>query len=97
MLEKKIFLSNLFDCYGELLTKKQKNYFKDYYFENLSLSEMSDIYHVTRNAIYNALNNTEKKLVYYENKLNLLQKKAKLQKVIVILDDGIKNQIINLI
>lgn len=97
MLEKKIFLSNLFDCYGELLTEKQKKYFKDYYFENLSLSEMSDIYQVSRNAIYNVLNNTEKKLIYYEDKLSLFQKKQNIKELICDINSDIKNKIIGLL
>ena len=32
-MEEKLYYSVLFDIYGELLTLKQQNYFKDYYFE----------------------------------------------------------------
>ena len=42
-MENQVLLCILYDYYGELLTDKQKQYFKDYYFENLSLSEMSEI------------------------------------------------------
>ena len=40
-MDKTIYLINLYDYYEGLLTEKQKEYFKDYYFDNLSLSEMS--------------------------------------------------------
>ena len=30
-----IYLHDLFDLYGELLTDKQQTYFKEYYFNNL--------------------------------------------------------------
>ena len=30
----------LYDYYGELFNDKQRKYFEDYYFDNLSLSEM---------------------------------------------------------
>lgn len=41
-MDKVIYLSNLFDYYGKLLSEKKQNYFKDYYFKNLSLSEISE-------------------------------------------------------
>jgi len=33
-----------YDLYGELLTEKQQKYFQDYYFSNLSYSEMAEKY-----------------------------------------------------
>ena len=36
-MDKTLYFINLFDYYGELLTKRQQDYFKDYYFNNLSL------------------------------------------------------------
>ena len=41
-MQKQILLTILYDYYGVLLTEKQQNYFKDYYFNNLSLSEISE-------------------------------------------------------
>ena len=32
----------LYDYYGNLLTSSQQNYFVEYYFNNLSLSEISE-------------------------------------------------------
>ena len=32
----------LYDYYGELLSDSQKEYFMDYYFNNLSLGEIAD-------------------------------------------------------
>ena len=37
-MEETIYLSTLFDYYGVLLTDKQRLYFEDYYFNNLTLS-----------------------------------------------------------
>mgnify|MGYP003299742429 CR=1 FL=1 len=31
-MEKFVYLNELFDLYGDLLTEKQQTYFKDYYF-----------------------------------------------------------------
>ena len=41
-----IYYNALFDYYGELLTSTQINYFKAYYCDNLSLSEISTEYNV---------------------------------------------------
>ena len=51
-MDKVIYLINLFDYYGELLTPKQQAYFKDYYFNNLTLSEIAENENVSRNAIH---------------------------------------------
>lgn len=81
-MEEYIYYNNLYDCYGKLLTDKQRNYFENYYFENLSLSEIADTYHVSRNAVYKQLQLTIKKLIEYENKLGLYNKKQKLEEII---------------
>lgn len=96
-MENQILLCNLFDYYSELLTDKQKQYFKDYYFDNLSLSELSENYDVSRNAIHKTLKDAEEKLFYYEEKLRLLEKNQKIKKIISKLDDNLKNEILDLI
>ena len=92
-----ILLGILYDYYGELLTDKQKKYFKDYYFDNLTLSEISENYNISRNAIHKSLKEIEEKLLYYEEKLKLYEKNNKIKKLITNLDDELKNKIIELI
>lgn len=74
LMERTIYLTELFDIYGELFTEKQKEYFKDYYFNNYTLQEISENYQVTRNAVHKSLKETEDKLLFYEEKLNILKK-----------------------
>lgn len=81
-MDKNIYLINLYDIYGSLLTEKQQNYFEEYYFDNLSLKEISENYDVTRNAIFNVLKETEEKLNYYEEKLNIYEKNKKIKEII---------------
>ena len=52
ILAKKEYYINLFDFYGDLLTEKQRQYFKDYYFDDASLAEIATVYGVSRNAIF---------------------------------------------
>ena len=72
-MEDFVYYGELYDLYGELLTKKQKQYFEDYYFQNLSLGEMADNYAVSRNAIFKQIHIVVDKLMEYEEKLHLLE------------------------
>ena len=92
-----LYLTYLYDIYGELLTEKQKLYFEDYYFNNLSLSEMSENYDVTRTAIHNLLKSTEEKLKYFESVLKLYDKKIKIEKVIKNYSEKDKKEIENIL
>jgi predicted DNA-binding protein YlxM (UPF0122 family) len=76
-LEKKEQLNELFDLYQALLTDKQVEYFKYYYQEDYSLQEISELLHVSRNAIFDQLKIVEQHLFSYEEKLKLLEKKQK--------------------
>ena len=68
-MENVIYFNDLYDLYGNLLTEKQKMYFEDYYFNNLSLSEMAENYNVSRNAIFKQIHIVIYKLQEYEKKL----------------------------
>lgn len=79
-MEEFIYYNNLYDCYSSLLTEKQRIYFEEYYFNNLSLSEISQNYGVSRNAVYKQIQITIEKLKEYEEKLGLYKKKEYLEK-----------------
>ena len=72
-MKERIYLNNLYDIYGELLDSKKKEYFEMYYFDNLSLQEISDNLGVSRNAIFKQIKNAEAKLLFYEEKLELFK------------------------
>ena len=65
-MEEYVYYNNLYDCYYKLLTDKQKKYFEDYYFSNLSLGEIAENYNVSRNAVYKQIQITINKLKEYE-------------------------------
>ena len=77
-LEKKEYYSNLFDFYEMLFTDKQKEYFKEYYFYDLSLSEIAENHNVSRAAVFDAINKMQEALDNYEKNLGLLQKYNKI-------------------
>ncbi len=92
-MEKYVYLNELYDLYGELLTPKQQKYFEDYYFNNLSLSEISENTGYSRNAIHKNIKSVCDKLYFYEDKLGLYKKREELYNVINDLDDDIKKRI----
>lgn len=86
-MEEYVYYNNLYDCYYKLLTDKQKKYFEDYYFSNLSLGEIAENYNVSRNAVYKQIQITINKLKEYEEKLQLFEKKTILENVINSIND----------
>lgn len=97
-MEDMLYYNNLYDLYGSLLTERQREYFEDYYFNNLTLSEMSENYGVSRNAISKQLHIVTEKLVEYERKLKLNEKKERLLNLIENINDrDIKSKIEDLI
>jgi len=77
MLEKMNQINGLYDVYKELLTKKQQTCIELYYHEDLSLAEIADEMSVSRNAIHDHIQRTEKLLVGYEEKLKFYEKDRK--------------------
>lgn len=96
-MDKTIYLINLYDYYGDLLTNKQREYFKDYYFHNLSLSEISENYEISRNAVHKSLKDIENKLLRFEEVLKDYEKSIKIKEIIKNLDKEIKDKIEELI
>ena len=97
-MEQEVYLGILFDYYGPLLTDKQRIYFEDYYFNNLTLSEMSINNNISRNAIHKQIKDASEKLIHYEEKLKLYEKSKQINKILEkIKDEKIKEEIKELI
>ncbi len=87
----------LFDYYGDLFTVKQKEYFMDYYFNNLTLQEIADNNGVSRNAVHKNIKDILHKLDYYESKLKMCENGKKIKDLIKNLDKDLINKIEELI
>lgn len=74
ILEKKEHYIILFDFYENLLTLKQREYFKDYYFADMSLAEIANERGISRNAVFDQLKKIYVLLDEYEEKLSLFKK-----------------------
>lgn len=92
-MEDFVYFNELYDLYGELLTDKQRKYFEDYYFNNLSFSEMADNYNVSRNAMFKQIHIVTDKLVEYEKILQLRDKKEKILKLLDNVSSDIREKI----
>lgn len=94
MMNKRDYLIILYDYYGELLKEDSKKYFEDYYFDNLSLGEISENYLISRNAVHKHIKNAEEKLEFYEEKLGLYKKDELIKrKISDIKDEKIKKDV----
>ena len=88
-----LHLTVLYEYYKELLTEKQREYFEDYYFDNLTLSEIATNNEVSRNAIHKQIKDVENKLLEYEFKLKLHEKSEKINELLKDVDEKIKEEI----
>lgn len=78
------YLTSLYDYYKDLLTEKQRNYFEEYYFENLLMDEIAENNGVSKNAVSKSLIEVKEKLEEYEKVLSLYYNKGK---ILSILDE----------
>ncbi|HOO28376.1 MAG TPA: DNA-binding protein [Lachnospiraceae bacterium] len=74
MTEKIVERNLLYDFYGELLTEHQRKIYEDAVYGDLSLSELSEEYGITRQGVHDLLKRCDKILSGYEGKLHLLEK-----------------------
>lgn len=88
-MDKRIYLNDLYDFYKGLFTEKQQKYFEEYYYDNLTLSEIAENNKISRNAVHNQLKIVELKLEELENILKLFEKKKRIMK---ILENKIDNE-----
>lgn len=76
------YLTSLYDYYKDLLTEKQRNYFEEYYFENLLMDEIAENNGVSKNAVSKSLIEAKEKLEEYEKALRLNYNKNKIMQIL---------------
>lgn len=82
-MEEFVIYTKLFDCYGELLTEKENEVFRDYYFENLSMQEIADNNRVSKSAIHKTIQTAIEKLDFYEKTLKINKKNEILNEILI--------------
>ena len=73
-VEKIIEKGLLYDFYGELLTEHQKSIYEALVLEDYSLSEIAEMYGISRQGVHDLIRRCDKILLQYEEKLNLVHK-----------------------
>lgn len=89
-MDKVLFVTLLYDFYGELLTDKQKTVIELHYLNDLSLNEIGEQLGTTRQGVHNIIKRTVKVLERYEERLKLYEKydtqRKKLDAALLALD-----------
>lgn len=73
-MEKIVEQGILYDFYGELLTKHQREIYEDAVYHDLSLSEIAEDNGISRQGVHDLLKRCDRILAEYENKLHLVEK-----------------------
>ncbi|MDE7156630.1 MAG: DNA-binding protein [Lachnospiraceae bacterium] len=66
--------SLLYDFYGELLTKHQKEVYEDVVIHDYSLSEIANEKGISRQGVHDLIKRCDKTLKGYEDKLHLVER-----------------------
>lgn len=95
-LEEFIYINELYEIYGSLLSKSQIIFMDSYYKFNLSLSEIAEERNISRSAVSDAINKAKEKLLYYESHLHISANNNKIRTKInnLEIDDEIKKEIL---
>ena len=84
-MEEKLKQAYLYDFYGELLNDHQRNVYEDFYFNDLTLSEIAEEEGISRQGVHDLVKRSARALEEYEKKLHLVDKflniKSKVEKI----------------
>ena len=78
-MAKDLSISYLLDFYGQMLTDKQREVTEFYYNDDLSLAEIADHCHITRQGVRDSIKRAEAQLREYEEKLGLARRFVEIQ------------------
>ena len=97
-INKTLEINRLLDIYGRLLTKQQNEIMADYYYFDLSLSEISELRKISRTAVSDAIKTATSKLCKFEKSIGICRvfdnnRTAENEKIIDKLERDIKNGI----
>jgi uncharacterized protein len=81
-MEKFTKISLLLDIYGNLIKGRRKEVLNLYYNEDYSLTEIAEIFNITKQGVRDFLLKGEKELLEYENSLNILENKFEFDDVL---------------
>ena len=92
MIEDVVRKGRLLDIYGPLLTERQRRCMEMYFNLDLSLSEIGEELHISRQGAYDMLNRASRSLEGYETRLGLLARtdaiREKIDTAVSLLESG---------
>ena len=97
-INKTLEINRLLDIYGRLLTKQQFEIMSDYYYCDLSLSEISELRNISRTAVSDSIKTATKKLDNFEKNIGICwvfdkNRNEKTAEIIDKLEEDLKNGI----
>lgn len=92
MLEKTVKLSQLFDFYGDLLTPRQQEIMRYYFYQDYSLGEIAENLDISRQGVYDHLKRAEEQLRDYEDRLGIFASYRVLQEETDCLLEGLNQE-----
>ena len=74
MFEKDMRIAELIDIYGPLLSDRRRELIESYYYDDLSLSEISINTGISRQGVRESIKKSESELSFFEEKLHFKDK-----------------------
>lgn len=84
-------IGRLIDAYGDLLTDKQMQICKLYYFDNLTLAEIGQVLGISRQAVNDCIEKCTKNLIDIEEKIGKIKLLENIVDRLKFLDEKYKN------
>lgn len=91
-LDETIYISDLYNIYGKLLTDKQSQILEKYIFDNLSLGEISEIFSISRQAVLDSINKSIVQLHKYENCLKIKSNNHNINSLLIKLKSSVTDE-----
>jgi predicted DNA-binding protein YlxM (UPF0122 family) len=85
-MDKILEQSLLYDFYGELLTKHQRQVYEDYVFNDIGISEIAEEQGISRQGVHDLVKRCNKILSDYETKLGLVNRFECIKKNVASID-----------
>lgn len=82
----KLTMSLLLDCYGELLTQKQRDCFDLYCNQDLTLAEIAELMGTSRQGVHDAVSRAETQLLHYEEVTHCLDRQRRINEIAAALE-----------
>ncbi len=96
-MKEREYILELYELYNKLLTEREKTYFEDYYFEDLSLQEIADNNNVSKSYVGKFINIIINKLNKFEESLRINYKNKRIRELIKDLDKELVSKIEDLL